>query len=603
MEAVRKYRENRIARLEKRLGNYHGPARFDADGDDDANNVSNSGDNGFHGNTRIPFGLCQREGIQIGKDWTPKDAWDALAGKGYTAGDVYTELKKTGKVAPRETEEPVKMTKELKEMSKRVSDLQKAKRKFERESKKRDEIESNFKRAANLRDRTQKSIEMCKINIQKYIDEFGSEDNIPDDQEDPSSTFYHRTYKEEYINWKRLLQIREDDLEQDQAEYNKLSGELADANDKVNSIKYSDKEFDDAINEYLKKSPYAKRVQNVREILESTADQRKMLKQKTNEFEVAKQQAELYRRKAENERISMERYPEGSGMYEQLKKDYGYHLACASQKEGYANVIKKSIDNLNADLADSDNKIAKLKEGASEKEWKQIYDLCIDRDTIKESTYKELEGMHKELKGVKYINPIKYAKQPSEEAIIKKLGGLDKTVGSCVSVAYAYIANKFGINVTDFRGTKSRRVFSFSVSRIIPKIGGQKATHQDAFEAANRILTGPNGDWGGALEEGKEYFFSVGQHASMIRKVGANVEFLELQGFETDNGWHELDDSVLAKRFGCLHRKTRSGYILQQNSYLVEASKFMEFGEFVSILGYLNTQDDKQEKGEGGSIK
>ena len=65
---------------------------MDADDDD-------GGEKGGHGNTKIPFGLCQREGIDIQKGWTPADAWKALEGKGYSAGETYTELKKTGKVA------------------------------------------------------------------------------------------------------------------------------------------------------------------------------------------------------------------------------------------------------------------------------------------------------------------------------------------------------------------------------------------------------------------------------------------------------------------------------------------------------------------------
>ena len=53
---------------------------------------------GSHGNTKIPFGLCQREGIEVQKGWTPADAWKALEGKGYSPKDVYKSLRKEGKV-------------------------------------------------------------------------------------------------------------------------------------------------------------------------------------------------------------------------------------------------------------------------------------------------------------------------------------------------------------------------------------------------------------------------------------------------------------------------------------------------------------------------
>lgn len=51
-----------------------------------------------HGNTRLPFGLCQAHGIAIGKNWTPRDAWEALKGVGVTPDDAYGDLKEDGKL-------------------------------------------------------------------------------------------------------------------------------------------------------------------------------------------------------------------------------------------------------------------------------------------------------------------------------------------------------------------------------------------------------------------------------------------------------------------------------------------------------------------------
>ncbi len=87
-KAIAEYKKRRITRLR---------TRFDADGDESENNSPPAARGGGHGNTKIPFGLCQREGIKVGADWTPKDAWEALEGKGYSASDTYKELKKTGK--------------------------------------------------------------------------------------------------------------------------------------------------------------------------------------------------------------------------------------------------------------------------------------------------------------------------------------------------------------------------------------------------------------------------------------------------------------------------------------------------------------------------
>lgn len=49
------------------------------------------------GNTRIPYGLAKREGIDT-TGMTPREVWEALEGKGYSASEVYTKLKETGKV-------------------------------------------------------------------------------------------------------------------------------------------------------------------------------------------------------------------------------------------------------------------------------------------------------------------------------------------------------------------------------------------------------------------------------------------------------------------------------------------------------------------------
>lgn len=88
-DSVKEYRKRRAERL---------AARMDADGDDDSAPAPKKGGGG-HGNTKLPFGLCQREGIDIQPGWTPQDAWKALEGKGYSAGEAYKELKETGKVS------------------------------------------------------------------------------------------------------------------------------------------------------------------------------------------------------------------------------------------------------------------------------------------------------------------------------------------------------------------------------------------------------------------------------------------------------------------------------------------------------------------------
>ena len=53
-------------------------------------------ESGGHGNTKIPFGLCEREGISVDPSWTPFDAWNALAEKGYSVEGVYNGLRDNG---------------------------------------------------------------------------------------------------------------------------------------------------------------------------------------------------------------------------------------------------------------------------------------------------------------------------------------------------------------------------------------------------------------------------------------------------------------------------------------------------------------------------
>ena len=65
-----------------------------------------------HGNTKLPYGLCEKHGIEVQKGWTPREAWEALEGKGVSAKEEYRKLKERGKAAkgekaPAETAAPV----------------------------------------------------------------------------------------------------------------------------------------------------------------------------------------------------------------------------------------------------------------------------------------------------------------------------------------------------------------------------------------------------------------------------------------------------------------------------------------------------------------
>ena len=80
--AVKKYRIRRDERLKARAFNV----------DDEVEENNNGGGSKNHGNTRLPYGLCKKYGIEYGEDWTPKDAWNALADKGVTPEGEYSRL-------------------------------------------------------------------------------------------------------------------------------------------------------------------------------------------------------------------------------------------------------------------------------------------------------------------------------------------------------------------------------------------------------------------------------------------------------------------------------------------------------------------------------
>lgn len=76
---------------------YPGDEHRDADDDSESNNGGEK--SGGHGNTRLPYGLCEKYGIDVQKGWTPREAWSALAGKGVSAAEEYKKLRERGRAA------------------------------------------------------------------------------------------------------------------------------------------------------------------------------------------------------------------------------------------------------------------------------------------------------------------------------------------------------------------------------------------------------------------------------------------------------------------------------------------------------------------------
>lgn len=196
-------------------------------------------------------------------------------------------------------------------------------------------------------------------------------------------------------------------------------------------------------------------------------------------------------------------------------------------------------------------------------------------------------------------NPIKKSrKKLTEEQMINAVSGGDKTKGSCSSAAFAYIGNKGGYTVLDFRGGKSCDFFSRD-SRIqmignLPGVKMHVVKNTNDFTAVRELL--------GKVEADKEYYLATGRHAAVIRKNEGRFEYLELQS-RISNGFKPLDNIVLKERFKCKKtHSTRHGKY-DVDSYIIDSDSLKDNPEFHNLLSFINTAGSKQMKGIEGHEK
>lgn len=187
-------------------------------------------------------------------------------------------------------------------------------------------------------------------------------------------------------------------------------------------------------------------------------------------------------------------------------------------------------------------------------------------------------------------------KSLSSDEIVSRLGGGDLTKGSCSSLAFAYIGNRGGLDVLDFRDGASRKFFAkgINIRSIVEAVNGTVVEEYSDFKAANALFK--------EVESGKEYYFCTGSHAAVVRKINDGIEYLELQS-ATRNGWHPLDIQTLKWRFSAKMSRTYHGYKYKCNSYLCDAELLQKDKGYRELLGYINTSADKQVKGTRGVIK
>lgn len=245
---------------------------------------------------------------------------------------------------------------------------------------------------------------------------------------------------------------------------------------------------------------------------------------------------------------------------------------------------------------DFKKKYLKLPSNADTMKLKTLPKPTGSKDSHYDGFFKRLNQMN-----VDY-NPVQnQIKKVTEEEIINLLAGGDRTSGSCASVGLAYIGQKQGWDILDFRGNKSQEFFSNGLNlNGLSKTEGIKTLKADgkcSLTVGNRLLK--------QVETGKEYYLCVGKHASIVRKTEeGKLQYLELQS-AYNSGWTDFNGnpkSTLHDRFGCTSTSdygTSSTYDFMID---IEESDFST-DDFKSLLGYINTSDSAQKKGKNGTIK
>ena len=201
-----------------------------------------------------------------------------------------------------------------------------------------------------------------------------------------------------------------------------------------------------------------------------------------------------------------------------------------------------------------------------------------------------------------------HTKQPTEAEIIKRISGDDKTPGSCASVAYTYIANRCGLDVLDFRGGESHKLFwrTWVEDDVMnfPGIKGKKikVAGKQASEGAKILLS---------LIKNKEYYVGFAEHAAIVKNTDEGVKYLELQNEDpARNGWifmGKTEKQVAAKlvrRFKALKGMRHSyGYPMPTYMRLMEVDSFKGCKDFEKMAKYFNTNEKDQQKGVKGYAK
>lgn len=213
-----------------------------------------------------------------------------------------------------------------------------------------------------------------------------------------------------------------------------------------------------------------------------------------------------------------------------------------------------------------------------------------DKENTSE-TYNDIKN-YMDRKKVSHIAISSCSEDRTSEEIVSSLSGGDKTGGSCSSLAFAYAGNVGGYNVLDFRGGKSRKFFAsngtISMIARLPGVESKIVNGKDDLDCADFLLS--------EMVPEKEYYFATGVHAAIVRLHNGRREYLELQ-HATKSGWHPLYLETLGNRFGCKINK------IELPNFLIDVESLSTCDEFLDILGYINTEENRQKKGRTGHVR
>ncbi len=278
-----------------------------------------------------------------------------------------------------------------------------------------------------------------------------------------------------------------------------------------------------------------------------------------------------------------------------------FHVRCRTTTAPYFDDMEGERAARNEVTGETEYVPADMKYG----EWKEKY---ISKNPVakteKSDIIKEIRENSTILKSLE-LNKVEYKKvgklnrELEDYEIVMRLAGGDETNGSCSSVALAYVGNRNGMDVLDFRGGNSQIFFSDRRNVLdIAQMKGVKSLiveNSNDFRAIKELL-----DF--ITEDEKEYYLGIGRHAAIVKRELNRYYYLELQD-KFNNGYRILTDIVLKNRFGCQKSHTVYGIKLKPKNVIFDIESLKDNKEFEEILGYINTNEIDQLKGYDGYVK